>query len=106
MASIIKLKLDVSKIPADKIYHGKKGKYVTLVATINNEVDNYGNQGPVTIDQSKEEKDSGAAKVYLGNNTVVWTDGQNVDKTPYQQNGGAPASTQAQAAPVMDDLPF
>ncbi len=55
MASIIKFSIDLNKIPKDKIINGKKGKYLPMTLTINDEVDQYGNQGPVVIEQSKEE---------------------------------------------------
>ena len=73
MASIIKGSINLNEIPKDKIYVGKKGKYLPITITINDEVDNYGNQGPVVVEQSKEEREAKVAKVYLGNVKVVWT---------------------------------
>ena len=35
MASIIKASIDVNKIPKDKIFVGKKGKYLPITITIN-----------------------------------------------------------------------
>ena len=58
MAGILKGNLDVTKIPKDKIYNGKKGKYIPVVVAINNEVDQFGNNGSVTVDQSKEEREA------------------------------------------------
>ena len=55
MASIIKASINLNEIPKDKIYVGKKGKYLPITITLNDEVDNYGNQGPVVVEQSKEE---------------------------------------------------
>ena len=34
MASIIKANLNLNNIPKDKIYHGKKGKYLPITITI------------------------------------------------------------------------
>ena len=102
MASIIKTSIDLTKIPKDKIYAGKKGKYLPITITLNDEVDQFGNQGPVVVEQTKEERDAKAAKTYLGNVKVVWTDGNNVDTAPKDMNS-APAS--APAAPEQD-LPF
>jgi len=101
MASIIKTSIDLTKIPKDKIIDGKKGKYLPLTFTLNDEVDNYGNQGPVVVEQSKEERDAKAPKVYLGNVKVVWTNGDNVAAAPRE---GQPQQTAAQSAD--DDLPF
>ena len=100
MASIIKTSIDLNKIPKDKIYIGKKGKYLPITITINDEPDQFGNQGPVVVEQTKEERDAKAAKTYLGNVKVVWTNGANVDTAPRDGVPQQPA-TQPEA-----DLPF
>ena len=102
MASIIKTSIDLTKIPKDKIYAGKKGKYLPITITLNNDLDQFGNQGPVVVEQTKEERDAKAAKTYLGNVKVVWTDGNNVDTAPRDMNS-APAPAPAASE---QDLPF
>ena len=67
MAGIIKGSINLSEIPKDKIIEGKKGKYLPISITINDEVDQFGNFGPIIVDQSKEERDAKVAKKYLGN---------------------------------------
>ena len=101
MASIIKTSINLDAIPKDKIIVGKKGRYLPLTFTLNDEVDNYGNKGPVVVEQSKEERDAKAPKVYLGNVKVVWTNGDNVAAAPRE---GQPQQAAAQS--VDDDLPF
>ena len=102
MASIIKASLNLDAIPKDKIYIGKKGKYLPITITINDELDQFGNQGPVVVEQSKEERDAKSPKTYLGNVKVVWTNGTNVDAAPRDNMPPAPAK-----AEVSDnDLPF
>ena len=101
MASIIKASINLSQVPKDKIIVGKKGKYLPITITINDDLDQFGNQGPVCVDQSKEERDAKTAKTYLGNVKVVWSNGNNVQPAP---RDGEPA--QAQTAPQVDDLPF
>ena len=103
MASIIKASIDLNKIPKDKIYVGKKGKYLPITITLNDENDQFGNQGPVVVEQSKEEREAKSPKTYLGNVKVVWTNGNNVDTTPRPDTQGAPAPN---LAPQADDLPF
>jgi len=103
MASIIKASIDLNKIPKDKIYIGKKGKYLPITVTINDEVDQFGNQGPVVVEQTKEEREAKTPKTYLGNVKVVWTNGQNVDTAPRSDTQGAPA---LDLKPQADDLPF
>ena len=101
MASIIKASIDVNKIPKDKIFVGKKGKYLPITITINDELDQFGNQGPVVVEQTKEERDAKAPKTYLGNVKVVWSNGNNVEPAP---RDGAPAAPQLK--PQEEDLPF
>jgi hypothetical protein len=107
MASIIKTSINLNEIPKNKIIEGKKGKYLPITITINDEADAYGNQGPVTVEQTKEEREAKAAKVYLGNVKVVWTNGQNVDAAPRQDQQPQQQQKSAQSfVPQPDDLPF
>ena len=109
MASIIKASINLSNIDKTKIVAGKKGQYLPIVITLNDETDQFGNQGPITIEQSKDERDSKAAKVYLGNVKVVWSNGQNVDAAPREGGQQAPQQAPQQAftpPTVEDDLPF
>ena len=103
MASIIKASIDLNKIPKDKIFVGKKGKYLPITITLNDELDQFGNQGPVVVEQTKEEREAKAEKTYLGNVKVVWTNGENVDTPP---RDCAPAPQAAPAAQPEADLPF
>ena len=102
MASIIKASINLSEIPKDKIIEGNKGKYLPITITINDEPDQFGNQGPIVVAQTKEERDAKDKKTYLGNVQVVWTNGDNVAATP--------RNDQPQQAPqpvaVEEDLPF
>ena len=104
MASILKTSINLSEIPKDKIINGKKGKYLPITITLNDDVDQFGNQGPVVVEQTKEERESKAAKTYLGNVKVVWTNGQNVDRAPMDSN--QPTAPAAPAPVAKEDLPF
>ena len=102
MASIIKASINLNEVPKDKIIIGKKGKYLPVTITINDELDQFGNQGPIVVAQTKEEREAKVAKTYLGNVQVVWTNGDNVSAAPRQDQ-----PQQAAAAPQpADDLPF
>ncbi len=103
MASIIKTSINLNEIPKEKIFVGKKGKYLPITITLNDELDQFGNQGPVVVEQTKEERDAKAPKTYLGNVKVVWTNGQNVEPAPRDDNQSAPAPAPAAAE---EDLPF
>ena len=101
MALILAASINLNEIPKDKIIVGKKGKYLPISITLNDELDQFGNQGPVIVSQSKEEREAKQAKTYLGNVKLVWTNGE-VKKLDNPQQQAAPAP----AAVVEDDLPF
>lgn len=105
MASILNTSINLDMIDKTKIVTGKKGKYLPLTIVINDEVDQYGNQGPITMAQSKEEREAKAPKVYLGNVKVVWTNGDNVAAAPRDGQSQQPQMTQ-KVVEAADDLPF
>ena len=105
MALILAASINLNEIPKDKIIVGKKGKYLPISITLNDELDQFGNQGPVVVQQTKEERDAKVEKTYLGNVKVVWTNGDNVAVAPRQDQPVAQAAPAAAAAPA-DDLPF
>ena len=105
MASIIKASLNLDAIPKEKIFIGKKGKYLPITITINDELDQFGNQGPVVVEQSKEERDAKSPKTYLGNVKVVWTNGTFPEAIPFSK-GPTPQKTVVPKQDVDEDIPF
>ena len=103
MASIIKASINLNMIPKDRIITGKKGKYLPMTITINDEPDQFGNQGPVIVDQTKEEREAKVAKTYLGNCKVVWTNGTFPERIPF--NAGAQSAPKKEEV-KSEDLPF
>ena len=104
MAGIVQASINLNAIDKSKIIEGKKGKYLPITITINDEPDQFGNNGPVTVQQTKDERDAKQDKVYLGNVKVVWTNGDNVAAAP--RDGGPAPVQQAAVAQADDDLPF
>ena len=104
MAGIVKGSIDLTKVPKDRIIVGKKGKYINVAITVNDEEDQFGNFGPIIVDQTKEEREAKAPKTYLGNVRVVWSNGTFPSPTPFEGN------TQPKAQPAVaakeEDLPF
>ena len=100
MALILAASINLNEIPKDKIIIGKKGKYLPISITLNDELDQFGNQGPVIVSQSKEERLAKAPKTYLGNVKLIWTNGE-VKKFDVQ---AAPAPQVEEK--IEDDLPF
>jgi len=105
MAGIVKGSIDLTKVPKDRIIVGKKGKYINVAITVNDEEDQFGNFGPIIVDQTKEEREAKAPKTYLGNVQVVWTNGRNVEVTPRQDQPTKPQPTPV-VKEVGEDLPF
>lgn len=94
MAKLITASLDVTKIVKEKLVKGKKGTYANLTIWVNDEVDQFGNDVSIQQSLSKDERESGAPKIYLGNGKT---------------HNGSNAAAQTSAAETEDgqeDLPF
>lgn len=62
-----KLKLNLLKeLPSEKIYVGKKNKYLKVNIYVNDEPNEYGNTVTITVPTTKEERDAGKKPIYLG----------------------------------------
>lgn len=70
MSAIIQMSIDLSKIDKSKL---KDGKYLNVNISVNDET-RYDNNVSMCYSQTKEERESGAKKVYFANGRVVWTD--------------------------------
>ena len=70
---IISLKIDVSKIDKSKLFKGEKGTYLDAVLFLNDEKDQYGNNGMITQSISQEERKAGGKGVILGNAKLIET---------------------------------
>lgn len=106
MSALVGASINVAKIPKDQLVDGKKGKYLNVTVSINDETDQYGNNAAIYVSQSQEEREAGKDRTYLGNGRVVWTDG-NIKK--YQDNNGQLDSSQDLSDmpdDVEDPLPF
>ena len=75
MATIINASIDVTKIPKESLIKGKKGTYANVTVFINDET-RFGNNASIAMSMSKEEREAGQEKVWLGNGRVVFTDGE------------------------------
>lgn len=74
MAAIISASIDVSKLPKEKFVKGKKGVWYNFTISVNDD-SKYGNNVSLSDMQTKEEREAGKPKDYLGNGKVVWTNG-------------------------------
>ena len=65
---------ELKKIDKTKIIKGEKDSYIPVTISVNDE-SKYGKNVSISIAQSKEERDAKAVKHFLGNGSVIWTDG-------------------------------
>ena len=76
MSALINLSLRVDKLPKEKFVQGKDGAvYYNFTIGVNDDSNQYGQNVSATDSQTKEEREAKKPKSYLGNGTVVWTDG-------------------------------
>ena len=99
---MIVAKINLSRIPKDKIFTGEKGKYIDLVIVKKKEVDQYGHTHFVAISQTKEERDAKADTVFVGQAVEV---GAKIDKEEIVNVGNANSEDLIIDEP-NDDLPF
>lgn len=107
---MIVLKIDVLKIPKDRIFVGKKGKYLDLVLVENKGgTDDYGNDGFISVSITKAERDTGGRGEIVGNWKRVGERPAAPAPRP-QQPAPAPARRKPADpdldAPEEDDIPF
>jgi len=88
---IINAKINVLKIPKDKLYVGEKGTYLDCKVAERREPDQYGNTHTIYIQKSKDDE-----KVYIGEGKAVHFD----------QPKSADTGTNGLAGSNHDDLPF
>lgn len=95
MATIINASIDVTKIPKESLIKGKKGTYANVTVFINDET-RFGNNASIAMSMSKEEREAGQEKVWLGNGRVVFTEGE---VTLADREESAPSKIKDEALP-------
>ena len=100
MSAIVNFSINVEDIDKSKLIKGKKGSYLNLTLSINDET-KYGNNASISLSQSLEEREAKNPKVYLGNGKVVWVSDSGVTVAEREQDVSISKSAASQ-----DDLPF
>jgi len=95
MASIINHYIDLTKVDKSRLKDGK----ILQITTVVDDTTKYGNNVGTYESMSKEEKDAGRKRNYVGNGKVVWTDGS----ITIAEKENAPKKA---ATPATEDLPF
>jgi hypothetical protein len=99
MGTLINASIDLTKVDKTKLV---KGKYLNLTIAVNDNLDNYGNNVSLTIQQSKEEREIKASKTYLGNGKVVYTNGE----VKVAEKQDKPLQNTSDKFKDIPDLPF
>jgi len=94
MSKLIAIKIDVTKIDKARLFEGQKGSYLDATVFLNDEEDQYGNNGMITQSVSKEERESGVKGNILGNVKILG------------EFGGGDNYTSLAKSPTEDDIPF
>lgn len=66
---MIKISICLTDIPEEKIFVSDKNqkKYVDIIVNKRKEVDKFGNTHTVYLSQTKDEREAGKDKIYIGN---------------------------------------
>jgi hypothetical protein len=72
----LNVRINISRIDKSKLYKGAKGVYLNMTTFVDlDQEDEYGNNGFISMEQSKEQRDAGEQSVILGNVKKFWSDG-------------------------------
>ena len=98
---MIQCKIDVLKVPTDKLYKGEKGTYLDFKITERKEPDQYGQTHTIYI-----QKEKGDEKIYIGSGKVVEfkTDPNPPESRP--EGWGASTGVNGYGQAQGDNLPF
>lgn len=85
-------------------------KGVSVALSINDEINGYNQNISAYVSQTKEQRDAKESKNYVGNGSVIWTDGTVTVVTKkdsqYKQQASTPTQSKPTAEGDKDDLPF
>ena len=99
MGAIINVSLNLDKLDKSKIIKGKKGNYYQVTLSVQDQTSQFGDNVSAYDSQSKEDREAKKDRNYVGNGSVVWTDGNIVAAERKQQPAQEPAVEEA-------DFPF
>lgn len=103
---ILKLKIDVTKIDKSRLFTGSKGTYLDATVLIKDAPDQYGNDGMIVQDVTKEERESGQRGEILGNAKWMGTDRPGGAPAPVSNDPGDSYRAAAAASNQGEAIPF
>lgn len=81
-------------------------KGIALSFSINDETNQYGQNVSFTISQTKEQREAKEKKTYVGNGSIVWTDGKIKVSDKVDANNNEQKSPLEALQEEENDLPF
>lgn len=107
MSTLLNLSIDVANLPKEKFVKAKNGKvYYNFTVSVNDETNQFGQNVSAFDSMTKEEREAGKKKTYIGNGKVVWTDGSIVVAERQEEVKTESAPAQAEVTEGNDDFPF
>ena len=96
----VNLSIDVSKLDKLRLYKGAKGTYANLTVFIDSNPDQYGKNGGIKEQATKDERDQKVKMPFVGNATIFWSDNPDFQQARVEQ-------AQEPATDEFDDsIPF
>lgn len=89
-----------------KTVKAKGDKGISITIATNDETRMYGQNVNAYVSQSKEDREAGKQKYFIGNGATFWTDGKMVLAEREQTNTSASVVSDAVVVEGNDDLPF
>lgn len=97
----VNFKIDVTKLDKSRFFVGKKGTYADLTVFVDSEPSQFGDNGMIVEQSTKEERDQGIKLPKIGNATIFWS-----DAPEFQQPKGNSAPEALPVDDFDDDVPF
>lgn len=86
MKRFISLKINVLEIEKARLFIGQKGTYLDAVCFLDDDSDQYGNNGMITQSVSQEEREAGTRGAILGNAKIIKFIGGDQESAPAHQH--------------------
>jgi len=98
------LKLSTLKEMVD-VLERKQENGISISVSINDQVNNYGQNISAFVSQTKEQREAKANKFYVGNGRTVWTDGK-IQAFEYKKDSGQERKAENEKQADETDLLF
>ena len=106
MTKGINLRINVSRIDKSKLFHGKKGVYLDMTLFLEDEPNEYENNGVIRQSQTKQEREDKVQARILGDAKIFWTSEKNVEEETQLQKQEQKEEQKSEDTFFDDDIPF